>query len=337
MITRSFDKAFEVVDYTQEIVNIPVTYGLVNELGLFAQEPVSQHSVVVESINGTLSLLVDKFRGERNTVNKDDTRQLRAFAIPHMPLDDSISPNDLQGKRAYANPDQPDTEAAVIARKLQRIRQNHEAHIEFSRMFSISTGSVYAPSGTVTENFYTSFGVTRKEIDFVLGTATTELASKISEGIDHIQDNVLDGSVVRDIIVLCSPEFFDRLISHATVKEAYKFYASTQEPLRERLGSGFYERFSYKGVTFIRYRGGYQGQRFIPAGEARMLPQGVNDAFVTLMSPANKFQYANTLGEFMYTFAYRNNTDDAILFQSEHNHLHMLKRPQTVLRLFSSN
>lgn len=337
MLTRSFQNAFEVVDYTEELLLIPNQWGLINEMGIFAEESVSQHSVTIESVEGTLGLITDQVRGARNLVNKDDTRKLFSFAVPHFPLDDYVTPQDVQGKRAYGNPNAAETTDAVIARKLARIRQNHAVTMEAARAYAITNGAVYAPNGTVVGNYYTSFGITRKEINFVLGTATTDLTAKSEEGIAHIQDNIRDGSVVNEIMVLASPEFFAKLINHATVKEAYKYYTSTQEPLRQRLGSGLYRRFVHGSVTYVEYRGSYNGARLIPAGDAYMLPGGTSDTFVSYFSPANRFDMVNTLGEQAYVFSYADPKGYKIELQSESNQLHLVRRPQCVVRLFSSN
>ena len=334
---RSFEKPFELVDYTQELLLVPNKWGLINELGIFRDESVSQHSITVEASEGTLGLVTDQVRGARNTMNKDDTRNLRSFAIPHFPLDDAIKPQDIQGKRAYGSADMAETEAAVIARKLERIRMNHAVTLEAARAYALTTGAIYAPNGTVAGNFYTDFGVTRKSIDFVLGTSTTDLTAKSEEGIAHIQDNILSGEVVNEIIVLCSPTFFAKLIAHASVKEAYKYYTSTQEPLRNRLGSGVYRRFVHGGVTYIEYRGSFNGTALIPAGEAYMLPTGTNDMFISYFSPANKFTHVNTLGETAYAFTYRDPKDSEISIETESNFLNLVRRPGALVKLTTSN
>lgn len=336
-ITRSFSNNFEIQDFTQELLLVPNQWGLINELGIFRNESVATHSVTVESRNGTLGLITDQVRGARNLVNKDDTRTLRSFAIPHFPLDDAIKPEDIQGKRAYGSADQAETEAAVIARKLERIRMNHALTLESARAYAITTGAIYAPNGTVAGNYYTDFGVTRKEIDLALGTSTSDVLGKSEEGLDHIQVNIQSGEVVNNVIVLCSPTFFAKLISHATIKEAFKYYSSTQEPLRNRLGSGLYRRFVYGGVEYIEYKGSYNGQALIPAGDAYMLPTGTQDTFISYFSPCNKFSHLNTLGEEAYSFVYRSPNDSEITVETESNHLHLVRRPQAVVRLYTSN
>lgn len=337
MQVRSFEKPFELVDYTQELLLVPNKWGLINELGIFSAEPVSQHSVTVESTQGTLGLVTDQVRGARNTMNSDDTRNLRSFPIPHFPLDDAIKPQDIQGKRAYGSADAAETEAAVTARKLERIRSSHAITLEAARAYALTTGAIYAPNGTVSGNFFTDFGVTQKEIDFALGTTTTDLLAKSEEGIAHVQDNILTGEVVNEVIVLCSPTFFAKLIAHATVKEAYKYYTSTQEPLRQRLGSGLYRRFVHGGVTYIEYRGSYNGTALIPAGEGVMLPTGTSDMFKTYFSPANRFSHVNTLGEEAYAFTYRDAKDVEIQIQTESNFLNLIRRPAAVVKVKTSN
>lgn len=334
--TRSFEKAFEVVDYTEELLLVPNTWGLVNDLGLFRNEGVTQHSVTVESRDGTLALIADQTRGARNTVNKDDTRTLRSFPIPHFPLDDYIAPEDIQGKRAYGSPDAAETEAAVIARKVARVRMNHAVTMEAARTYAITTGQIYAPNGTVAGNYYTDFGVTRKQVDFDMDVGTTDVLAKGEEVIAHIQDNILSGEVVTGITAICSPSFFARLISHPKVAEAYKFYTSSQEPLRQRVGgSGLYRRFEFGGITYIENRTNYNGLQLIPAGDAYFVPTGTQDTFISYFSPANKFSHVNTIGEESYMFTYRDQRDAQITVETEHNALHLIRRPAAVVRGFT--
>lgn len=334
---RSFTNGFQLTDLTNSILLIPNTWGLINELGIFSNESISQHTVTVESTTGTLGLITDRVRGDRNNVSRDDPRVLRSLPVPFFPLDDSVKPQDIQGIRAYGTSETAETEANVIARKLERIRRNHAVTLEYARAQAITQGTIYAPNGTVSGNYYTEFGVTRKEIDWTLGTATANLIGKIEEGIAHIQDNILSGEVISNIIVLASPEFFSKLIDHASVKEAYKYYSSTQEPLRQRLGSGIYRSFQTGGVTVLEYRGSYNGQRLIPAGEAYMLPQGTTDLFKTFFSPANRFSHLNSLGEEVYVWTFRDQYDAEITIQSESSFLNLIRKPQCVVKCLTSN
>jgi len=329
---RSFDKPFELVDYTEELLVIPNTWGLVGQMGIFEEEGVSQHTITVEKIDQSLNLITDRVRGERNNMNKDYTRELHSFVVPHFPLDDYIKPEDIQGQRAYGEANMEEQLGMVRARKLERIRRNHAVTLEAARMQALTAGTVYAPNGTVANDWYSSFNVIRKEVDFDLGTAATDVIAKGEEVVAHIQDNILSGDMVTEIVALCSGEFFSKLISQAGVKEAYKYYTSTQEPNRNRLGSGLYREFVHGGVRYIEYRGKYNGSDLIPAGDAYFLPMGVTEMFKTYFSPANKFGFVNTTGEQAYVFEYAGSKDEEIVLQSESNFINMLRRPQIVVR-----
>lgn len=336
MITRSFANGFEVQDWTEELVNIPNKFGTIGQLGLFKEEPISQHVVVFEETTKDGALIVDRVRGDRTVVGKDATRKLHTFAVPHFPYSDSISPQDIQGKRAYGQ-DGVETLEAVRVRKMERIRQNHAWTLEFARAQAITAGTVYSPNGTVSQNWNDEFGVTRTSVDFTLGTGTTEVLGKIEAGLVQIMDNA-NGEVITGTVCLTSPEFFAKLISHASIKQAYQYYQSTQEPLRQRLGGATAMRreFTHGGTTFIEMRDNYNSQRLIPAGKAFMVPTGT-DAFKTYFSPCNRFTHTNTMGEPVYLFESADQKGQSIDLDSESNFVNALLRPQLVVELVTSN
>lgn len=337
MIVRSFANGFEVQDWTEEVSVIPNQWGTIGQLGLFSEESIAEHVVIFEETTKNGKLLVDRVRGDRATQGKDGSRKLHTFAVPHFPYDDYITPQDIQGKRAYGNPNGVETLEAVRARKLERIRQNHAWTLEYARAQLITQATVYAPSGTVSQNWNDEFGVTRKSIDFTLGTATTEIIEKIEEGIAHIQDNT-NGDTVTGTVVLTSPEFFAKLIKHAKVVNAYTYYTSTQEPLRQRLGGAMalHREFVHGGTRFIEMRDQYDGNRLIPANKAYMVAQGT-DVFKTYFSPAEKFEFVNTLGEQVYVFEHADQRGTKIELETESNFVNALFNPNMVVEFTTSN
>lgn len=335
-LTRSFNNGFEIQDWTQEINVIPNQWGTIGQMGLFKEESVAEHVVVFEEITKDGALIVDRVRGDRSQVGKDASRKLHTFAVPHFPYDDAISPQDLQGKRAYGS-DGVETLEAVRVRKMERIRQNHAWTLEFARAQAITSATVYSPSGTVTQNWNTEFGVTRTAVDFLLGTATTNVLAKIDNVITTVMDNA-SGETMTGIVVLASPEFFSKLIAHDNVLNAYANYASVQEPLRNRVGGALalHREFTHGGLKFIEMRDSYNGQRLIPAGKAFAVPQGT-DSFKTFFSPANRFGLVNTLGEQVYMFESADAKGTKIEIESESNFVNALLRPAMVVELNSSN
>jgi hypothetical protein len=340
LIIRSLSNPFDVQDWTQELLVVPNQYGAIQQMGLFDVESVHTHSVQFEEINQSIGLIGDRPRGERNNVSKDYTRKIRSYPMPHFPLDDAIKPSDIQGKSAYGGSGSGQVEVLnqVRQRKIERIRRSHAQTLETARAKTITTGDIYAPNGTVAGNFYTDFGVTRKVVDFVLGTGTTEVVLKNEEVIAHIRDNLL-GETSSGVIGLASSAFFNKYITQTNVKAAYSQYVSSQEPLRNRLATGLLDRqFTFGGVTLLEYSGTDPlGNALIPAGDCYFLPMGTQDVFKTYFGPAERFDLVNTLGVEAYMFEFRNQTDTEILIQSETNFLNAVRRPNLVVRAHSSN
>jgi len=338
MIVRSFNSGFEVQDWTEEVNVIPNQWGTIGQLGIFQTEAIAEHVVVFEETIKDGALLVDRVRGDRGTQGKDASRKLHTFAVPHFPHDDYISPQDLQGKRAYGSQG-VETLEAVRARKLERIRQNHAWTLEYARAQAITAATVYAPNGTVSQNWNTEFGVTRLSVDFTLGTSTTEVIAKIEAGLAQIADNAF-GETVSGTVVLTSPEFFAKLIAHPSVKVAYQYYQqSGMNPLRERLGgaNALHREFEFGGTRFVEMRDTYAGNRLIPVGKAYMVPLGTSNTFKTYFSPANRFGLVNTLGEQVYVFENADQKGTKIELESESNFVNALLRPALIVEFTTSN
>lgn len=340
MITRAFDNAFNLVDYTQEINIIPNTWGTINNLGIFEVEPVAEQTVTFQEVVKDFGIIVDRVRGDRSNQNKDYVRKLHSFSVPHFPLDDQILPKDIQGKSAYTNLNEADQLAAVRMRKMERIRNSHAATLEKARAQLLTAGTVYAPNGTVSQNWFTEFGVTQTTVDFVFGTTTTEITAKIEAVIAAIQDNA--GMVtMTGVVALCSPVFFAKLIAHPKVSTAYQYYNSTQEPLRQRLApngsvTAMHREFFHMGVRFIEMRDSYAGTALIPSGDAVFVPTGT-DLFRTYFAPAERFGLVNTLGEQVYYFEQAATNGTGITIETESNFVNACMKPGLIVRGFSSN
>ncbi|RAI25529.1 major capsid protein, partial [Rhodoplanes serenus] len=88
----------------------------------------------------------------------------------------------------------------------------------------------------------------------------------------------------------------DKLISHAKVEEAYKYFSSTgAQPLREDTR----RRFPFAGIVFEEYNATVTlstgtTETLVPANEGIAFPLGTMDTFVTYGAPANLIETVNT-------------------------------------------
>ncbi len=221
--------------------------------------------------------------------------------------------------------------------KLTLMRRKHAQTREYMEMNALR-GVVKDGAGTILYNYFTEFGLSQIEVDFVLGTATTKVQSKVREAIRAVEDNLLGESMIS-IHALVSPEFFDKLIGHALTQEAYKFYSATgAQPLRQDVRRSF----PFAGILFEEYRGTVTlstgvAEKLIPAGEGVAFPIGTIDTFTTYGGPANQISLSNTIGLPLYARQLIDEKDRWINILTEASILPVNKRPRTAIRLFSSN
>ena len=331
---RSLTSAYDIVDWTSALNEIPNTYGLTQELGIFRNESVAQNVVQFESYKQTLALVTDQYRGTRNTVSSDDTRKAHAFILAHFPLDDFLTARELVGKRAYGQLDTAETELAAITRKMERVRKSHAQTAEVARGHTLVTGTQFAPNGTVSANFYTDFGVTRKVVEFNLTSTSAGLVrDKSREAVDHIQTNILSGEMPTSHVGLASPGFFDKLVNQAGVHSAWLATQTAANYNTTGFRSGQYDQITFGGIRYIRYLA-YRpdGSPMIPDDECYILPLGTDDVFLTYFGPAERFDTINTLGEEAYMWSERSKDNTSIKISTESNFVNLIRRPQCVVK-----
>lgn len=343
-LIRSPINNFDVVDLTSAVRNIPIQYGTFNQMGIFSEESVQSDVVMFEETTTNGALLIDRVRGQKNTVGQDGSRVLHTFAVPHYPHDEFISPKDLQNKSAYDNFNEVEQLDAVRQRKLIRARQNHDWTLNKARAQALFSSTAYAPGGTVVQNWDTEFNITRTAVDFLLGTSTTEVLAKIEAVISAVRIGMGGNGIYTGIVIPCDTAFFAALIKHASVKVAYTYAQNLQagtDPLRGRLAPGgsplpMGREFYFGGVTFREVVDAYNGTSIVTAAEGVAVPMG-SDMFKTYFAPAERFGLVNSAGEKLYAFEQATPNATMITIETESNHISALLRPQAVVRVYTSN
>jgi hypothetical protein len=327
--------SFHVVAMTTAINKIPNTYGKIRELGLFPTEGVTQRTIIVEEQNGVLNLLPTRAPGAPGTVGISGKRKVRSFVIPHIPHDDAVLPEEVQGVRVFGSDNMTEAVAAKVAQKLAAMRAKHAITLEHLRMGALK-GIILDADGSTLYNLYTEFDITAKAVDFVLGTSTTEVREKCAEVLRHIEDN-LKGEVMSRVHCLVSAEFYDKLVKHATVKEAYKYYKQTQN-----LSGDFRSAFEFGNIMFEEYRGSATDadgntRRFIASGEGHAFPVGTSNTFRTMFAPADFNETANTIGIELYAKQEPRKFNRGVDIHTQSNPLPICKRPEILVKVHSSN
>lgn len=332
------------IEITPAINVIPNQYFLMDQLGLFNDVFLTQKHALVPVYSDQINVLEDYNWGEKSQTLRPENKQYMRIDIPHFPASYAITPQDVEGIAAWAQVYQGndlETVAAVRERKLAKARRAHAWVREVARMHLITTGSVYAPRGTVTQNFYEEFGVSRTQIETDLAAATSP-DSEINGVVAGLQDNLQSGEIVNRFIALCSPSYFQALINNAYISDILKaqLAGGVRNLLLDRQVGGLpgnvgnqgvlYRSFEYQGVTFYEVRP-QANYTFIPEGQAYFLPLGVEDLFTTYYATANKFATVNTTAQASYAWEFRDPKDEIIEVETETNLLNFVSRPQEIV------
>ena len=107
--------AFSMTALTAAINILPNQFGKLDQINLMPARPVRFRQIAVEERNGVLNLLPTLPVGAPGTVGKRGRRTLRSFIIPHIPHDDVVLPEEVQGLRAFGSETDTETIANVMA------------------------------------------------------------------------------------------------------------------------------------------------------------------------------------------------------------------------------
>src|SRR5687767_6978876 len=221
-------------------------------------------------MSGVLNLLPTLPVGAPGTQGTTGKRKVRSFVIPHIPHDDTVHPEDVQGIRAFGSETELDALANLMAQKLQNMRAKHAITLEHLRMGALK-GVILDADGSTLYDLYSEFSITPKTVSFALTSASTEVLLKVLEVKRHIEDN-LKGEFMTSILCLCSQGFYDAFTTHAKVKEAFMYFQRNQQ-----LGNDYRTGFTFGGITFEEYRGQATDaagnvRKFIADDEAHFFP-----------------------------------------------------------------
>ncbi len=331
MILNPFSSdAFNMAALTAAINKVPNSYGRLEQLGLMPAEGVRTRTILLEEMNGILNLLPTMPVGAPASLGSSPKRKVRSFVIPHIPHDDVVLPEEVQGIRAFGSENDVEALSALIARKLAVIKAKMDITLEHLRMGALN-GVILDADGSTLYDLYSEFGIAAKTVNFALTTATTEVLLKVLEVKRHIEDN-LRGEFMNGIHCFCSPGFFDALTTHAKVKEAYARWQQGQI-----LFSDNRTNFSFGGITFEEYRGQATDaagnvRKFIADDEAHFFPLGTLSTFKTYFAPADFNETANTIGLPLYAKQEPRKFGRGTDLHSQMNPLPICARPEVLVK-----
>jgi hypothetical protein len=322
---------YKVADLTTAINKLPYVPSRLGASGLFTPKSVSSLVVMVERRKGKISLLPVKPRGSgESTKRPAEKRDIRPFAIPHIPHGDSLMADDIQGVRAFGSADKLETINEKVTDVLAGLRANHEITHEYHRIGAIQGRVLDADGSTEVFDFFTEFNITETEVDFALDDDQTNVKARCEEVIRRIEDQ-LGGVPHSGVACYCGNGFWDSLIQHPKVERAFEKQMDGAFLCERQIQDGV-RRLEFGGITFENYRGSVGSIRFIPHLVARFVPMGVQDLFHHYSAPADYIETVNTMGQPVYVKQERMKFDKGIEFESQSNPAIICTRPEVLIK-----
>jgi hypothetical protein len=325
---------FTLRSLTAAVNERPFVPGRLGSMGLFSSAGISTTTVAIENIKGTLRLIDTTSRGGPGVQHTPDKRKMRDLRTVHIQPDDHINADEVQNVREFGQDDQAKSLLSEVMSRFDGMNANIDATIENLRMGAIKGELLDADGSTVIYDLYTEFNVTKlADIDFVLGTSTTNIKSLCNQVVRGMVDE-LGASPLATVHALCGDSFYDELTTHPEVKAAYE---RQQDGAFLREGGAVYDSFTYGGITWENYRGAVNGTPFIATGDVRFFPVGVQGLFQNWFAPADYNETVNTKGLPRYAKLIPDRNDKGAALEAQSNPLPICTRPRVLRRGFTSN
>ena len=352
-VVRNLTDNFGTTEHTDAIREFDNTFGVFNGLGLFQTRGTSQTSIIFDREYRTTTLLPETDRRTRDASYGSD-RKVDQFALQLAFFNhfDAIHPDDIQSQIRPG-----DTGASVLetvdrltAEKLEDCRLRVDQTHEYMKLEAVKGISV-APSGTVYANMFEKFGFTNnlgavgpQTFNFELDDPATDVDSKIAEYRRYVQSQAKGAGAITNWSVMVDPIFFDMLVRHRSVREAYLNASSNvryQENYARFEAWGVTDIFTHRGVTFWTYPASFNlpdgtAKRAVEDGEGWSIVRA-NDLYRGFFGPANKLSMANTVGAEMYAWRFPDAKDERLEIQVQSAPLFFTTKPAMVARLVASD
>jgi hypothetical protein len=377
--TRTLTNGQLLTDWTEEVNDIANQYGMINGSGLFSGMGTSQLSLLFDKSYNQINLLKQTNRNS-NKAQKgaDRTNKTFSLALPYFLYQDRVTAADIQSLRMPGTPDTPETLSNVIQTKLEDMRMVADQTREYMKLEAlkgITTDAdgveianmfeelALAPA-TITDNAYDEY-----EVRFNLASISTDPSLAISELKRKIAKGAKVGGRIGKIEVMCTTGFFDALVNHPLIREAYLHYSVTNKNSDVVRGDlqrfeewGVVDTFEYKGILFYTYDAEFvkddgdgtttlikgigssaRDARDAAAGTPEAVDgipnvgytvvRGVRNLYKGVFGPANTLSGANQVGSEMMVNQYTDPKDKYWDMELEMANLYYMTRPQMSYRV----
>jgi len=333
----------QIADYTDEILETPNTWGLIQKMGIFREKGVASRTCILDREQDSIRILPERAWGSSATRSIITASNSLPLLLAHIPHADYLTPEDVQDRRRPGSTE-ADTAARVRAKKLMNMSMSQGLTLEYLMMGAIK-GTIVGGSGNTIYNLFTQFGISQEVQSFDLDVGATVVNNKLRTLKRYIETHVLNGMMLAGVGIIASPTFFDAYVEHDSIIEAYTNFQAVNQALNLQPGRDDLRQvgFKHQGVVCWEYNasgrilGDNADTAFIEADTAYAFPLGVPDMFDVCFGPAARFDYVNTEGVRLYAFEYIDPEGQFIKIDTEQNPLPICRRPQALVKITATS
>lgn len=333
MDTNQINFSFNVVELTAMIDRLPNLYGKINGAGIFGEpQGVATTAVRIDIRDSFVRVLAQGDRDGKPAPGIPADDKAIYLEIPHIPYLDTIKPADIQNwTSSLSNPLRPKTLEECVAERLQTIRNSYGVTFEWMKLGALK-GVILDGKGETLHDLFNVFDITKKQVNFALGTADTDVLKKTREVARHIEEKAM-GEVVGGIHAEVAPEFFDALISHPNVEKFYVNWTASAN-----FSGDMRRAFPFGSMVFSEYNGSLPmsdgtATRLIADGFGHAFPTGTMNTFKHFAGPTNRISGVNMPGPDIYVSPKVLDHDKGIELDCEANPLPICTRPEVLVEL----
>lgn len=229
-------------------INVPpYKTGRPAQLGIFTDVPIHTTYVRLGIEEDELTVIPARERGGESNLNMRGGKKGVHFEIPHFPLDDAITPSDIQNLNAWGEESIMLGLEDVYNSKLELMRSKHDLTHSYLDWGALN-GQVLDGEGKLLLDLWSEFDLTETSFAIPLDVVETVISEHNRRAKARLRKE-LRGTAATGVRVLAGANFFDAYVSHPNVREELRAYKGEGvNPGRDDIE----DIFTFAGVTLER-------------------------------------------------------------------------------------
>ena len=291
---------FSVVEMTDAVNKLPLAP--LRFSGMFETAGLSTTHMAFDCKRGRIILIPDSPReaDPEYVTGQTEKREVKLLSCTHLSQADTLSPEDLQDVREFGSASEPVTMVRMINDKLSALKRNLDMTLEFHRLGAMKGIVLDADGKTVLHDIFDTFGVKQKKYELRFPATVAQNENPVLTGIMAAKRTIeaaMGGNPCTGISAVIGSNAYDKLTSHALVREAYNLWAANQS----NFGDNDYRRrgFPYGGILWIEASDVVGGRKLVDDNKGHLFPTGPG-IWKMFHAPASWWETVNTRGLSFY-------------------------------------